>query len=147
MDFQTLRLTAKPNQYLVAPEGLCAQAKPYLAAPEYAIAPTALRAIFRDIALAQPRVVQTGADEATLTDTYVQRSAFLGFPDTITVRFLTAGTGRSSLAIIAARATAIRIWVSTRRVSMPGCATSPQNARLIGLGFEIRYGRLCNSER
>ncbi|MBX3492047.1 MAG: DUF1499 domain-containing protein [Parvibaculum sp.] len=99
MDFQTLRLTAKPNQYLVAPEGLCAQAKPYLAAPEYAIAPTALRAIFRDIALAQPRVVQTGADEATLTDTYVQRSAFLGFPDTITVRFLTVGTGRSSLAI------------------------------------------------
>ncbi len=99
MDFQTLRLTAKPNQYLVAPAGLCAQAKPHLAAPEFAIAPAALRAAFRNVALAQPRVVQTGADEATLTDTYVQRSAFLGFPDTITVRFLTAGTGRSSLAI------------------------------------------------
>lgn len=99
MDFQTLRLTAKPNQYLVAPEGLCATAKPHLAAPEFAVSPAALRAMFRDVALAQPRVVQTGGDDATLTDTYVQRSALLGFPDTITAQFLAAGPGRSSLAI------------------------------------------------
>lgn len=99
MDFKNLTLTAKPNQYLVAPEGLCARAKPHLAAPEFAAAPTALRARFRDVALAQPRVVQTGADDATLTDTYVQRSALLGFPDTVTVQFLAAGSGGSSLAI------------------------------------------------
>ncbi|MEQ8283134.1 MAG: DUF1499 domain-containing protein [Parvibaculum sp.] len=99
MNFQNLRLTAKPNQYLVAPEGLCAGAKPHLAAPEFAVAPAALRARFRDVALAQPRVILAGADDAALTDIYVQRSALLGFPDTVTVQFLAAGTGRSSLAI------------------------------------------------
>ncbi|MEX1154374.1 DUF1499 domain-containing protein [Parvibaculum sp.] len=99
MDFQTLRLKATPNQYLAAPAGLCEQAKPHRTTPEFDVDPAVIRALFRDVALAQPRLVQTSADDATFTDIYVQRSALLGFPDTITVRFLAAGAGRSSLAI------------------------------------------------
>lgn len=99
MDFRTLRLTAKPNQYLVAPDGLCDQAKPHCTAPEFAVDKGVLRRCFREVALAQSRVVLVGADDATFTDTYVQRSALLRFPDTITVRFLGATPGASSLAI------------------------------------------------
>lgn len=99
MDFRTLRLTAKPNQYLVAPAGFCEQAKPHRTAPEFAVDKGGLRSCFREIALAQPRIVQAGTDDATLTDTYVQRSALLRFPDTITVQFLAATPGASSLAI------------------------------------------------
>lgn len=99
MDFQTLRLTAKPNQYLVAPAGLCLEAKLHRTAPDFASEPGILRCRFRAIALAHPRVVQMAADDATLTDTYVQRSALLGFPDTITVQFMAFGPGHSSLAV------------------------------------------------
>ena len=99
MDFQTLRLTAKPNQYLVAPAGFCLKAKPHRTAPDFTSEPGILRGRFRAIALAHPRVVQMAADDATLTDTYVQRSTLLGFPDTITVQFMAAGPGHSSLAV------------------------------------------------
>lgn len=99
MDFQNLRLTVKPNQYLVAPAGLCEKAKPHRIAPEFVDEPEMLRERFRTVALARPRVVQTAAEDASLTDTYVQRSALLGFPDTITVQFLATGPGHSSLAV------------------------------------------------
>ncbi len=99
MDFQTLRLTAKPNQYLVAPASFCAQAEPHRIAPDFGLEPAALRRRFRDLALAQPRVVHVDADDGRLLDTYVQRSALLGFPDTISAQFLAAGAARSSIAI------------------------------------------------
>jgi uncharacterized protein (DUF1499 family) len=47
----------------------------------------------------EPRVSVAEANEATLTDRYVQRSERLGFPDTIVVRFLDRMEGRSTLAL------------------------------------------------
>lgn len=47
----------------------------------------------------EPRIHAVHIDDAMLTDRYVQRSALLGFRDTIVVRFFDLPEGKSTLAI------------------------------------------------
>jgi len=47
----------------------------------------------------EPRITLVHRDNAALTERYVQRSALLGFPDTIIVRYLGLPDGRSTLAL------------------------------------------------
>ena len=47
----------------------------------------------------EPNVTRVAADDAALTERFVQRSAWLGFPDTIVVRYLEQPGERSTLAI------------------------------------------------
>jgi len=96
-DFVTLKLTAKPNQFLVAPPGLCTQATPHQAAPAFQIAPEALLAAFDRVVQRQPRI-ETKFKEAAKAE-YVQRSALFRFPDVISVEARPAGGGGSTLAI------------------------------------------------
>jgi hypothetical protein len=101
IDFATLKRPQSPNTYLLAPEGLCREAKADGAAPVYDVPAGKLRSEFLGIVIAEPRVSHTLADEAGLYDDFVVRSAVLGFPDLVSVKFLDVGKGRSTLALYA----------------------------------------------
>ena len=47
----------------------------------------------------EPRVTQLNGDSGLLQYDMVQRSKIVGFPDTVTVRFIPLGPDRSTLAI------------------------------------------------
>lgn len=97
MDFKTLKLTPKPNQYLVAPEGLCENATPHRIAPVFHMDAQTLEDNFADIALGEPRVVRSASDDGQRD--FVQRSALMRFPDTITFEAIDLGEGKSTCAI------------------------------------------------
>ncbi len=88
IDFETLRLKKKPNQYIVAPEGLCKEVTPHRIAPVYSVSAVELRKHWDDFVAKQPRITQKDADEAHLKFELVQRTALFRFPDTITVQFI-----------------------------------------------------------
>ena len=97
IDFKTLTLNWKPNQFLVLPAGYPAAAKPHRASPVFAAAPGDVLAALKAVALAEPRttVSSEGASQIEL----VQRSKLFGFPDFITVESVATAPGRSALAI------------------------------------------------
>jgi len=97
MDFKTFKLTRKPNQYLVAPEGFCENATSHRTAPAFNVGPQKLEDAFADIALAEPRVTRKASDEGQRD--FVQRSALMRFPDTITFEAIDLGGGKSTLVI------------------------------------------------
>jgi uncharacterized protein (DUF1499 family) len=99
VDFETLKLKSSPNQFLVSPPGLCRNATPHLEAPVFELPAEALRERWMERIPKQPRVTELGADPAREQYDFQQASALVGFPDTITVRFLPAGEGRSTMAI------------------------------------------------
>ncbi|NWH08541.1 MAG: DUF1499 domain-containing protein [Alphaproteobacteria bacterium] len=97
IDFATLCLGPKPNQFLVAPSGLCPRAKPHLAAPQFHLPPERVRDAFLRVAAHEPRVRLTAEQASTLSYTFVQRSLVLHFPDIISVQFFPEGEGFSTL--------------------------------------------------
>lgn len=100
LDFENLRLTPRPNQYLVAPEGLCRHARPHLLSPVLPLPPAALRELLLRRITHSPRIELLAHDPAALADEFVARSALFRFPDLISVRVLKAGAG-ASLALYA----------------------------------------------
>lgn len=101
IDFATLTRPGKPNTFLLAPEGLCKEAKVDKVAPVYPVAAAKLRQEFLAAVIAQPRVSHTLSDEAGLYDDFVVRSALFGFPDHVSVKFLDVKGGKSTLAVYA----------------------------------------------
>ncbi len=99
IDFATLARPGKPNTFLLAPEGLCQQAKVDKIAPVYRVAAARLRQEFLAVVIAQPRVSHTLSDQAGLYDDFVVRSALFGFPDHVAVQFLDVKGGKSTLAV------------------------------------------------
>jgi len=97
MDFKTFKLNPKPNQFLIAPEGHCQNAKPHATPKTYIIDPQKLEDAFADVALAEPRVTRKQADDGQRE--FVQRSALMRFPDTITFEAIDLGDGSSTFAI------------------------------------------------
>ena len=59
VDFATLKRPGTPNTFLMAPDGLCAQAKADMAAPVYGVAAAKLRNEILRVVIAQPRVSHT----------------------------------------------------------------------------------------
>ena len=96
VDFATLELSGKPNQYLVCPPGYCA-AEAHGASPLFDLSVEDLQSRWRAVIAAQPRLVIL-ADDGRQID-YVQRSALVRFPDIITVRFIALAAVQSTLAI------------------------------------------------
>lgn len=99
IDFATLKRPSSPNTFLLAPEGLCREAKTDQIAPVFDVPPAKLRSEFLNIVVAAPRVSHSLADEGGLYDDFVVRSALIGFPDLVSVKFLAAGAGKSTLAL------------------------------------------------
>eukprot|EP00439_Symbiodinium_sp_Y106_P089885 s1_g2421.t1 len=97
MDFKTFELTPKPNQFLIAPEGYCQNARPHATPKIFSVDPQTLEDAFADIALAQPRVTRVQTEPGQRE--FVQRSALMRFPDTITFEAIDLGDGTSTFAI------------------------------------------------
>lgn len=98
VDFQTMALTDKPNQYLVCPPDYCS-ATPHAFSPVFEVPVEELRAHWAEVVTAQPRVRRLGESQDGLQVDYVQRTARFRFPDIITVRFVPVPPAQSTLAI------------------------------------------------
>ena len=98
VSFETLQRRTTPNDALACPRGLCGD-RSDIESPIYPVSAQDLRLEFAKVLLTERRVTLVAADDATSTFRYIQRSAVLGFPDTIVVRFLDLPDGRSTLAI------------------------------------------------
>ncbi|MGH1350804.1 MAG: DUF1499 domain-containing protein [Methyloligellaceae bacterium] len=100
IDFEKLRLKKTPNQYIVAPEGLCKEAEPHRTAPVYPVSAPELQQLWDKFVSKQPRITRKDADEANMKFELVQRTALFRFPDTITVQFIQlSDPNQSTLAI------------------------------------------------
>ncbi len=98
-DFSTLALHGKPNQYLSLPPDFASAAAPHGESPVFDLPVAELERRALDAIRMQPRVTAIASDPARRQHAFVQRSALMRFPDTVTVRFVAADGGRSSLAL------------------------------------------------
>lgn len=96
--FEQLERRATPNDALACPADLC-KALSDMPSPRFAVDARALRAAMENVLATESNVTRVAADEATRTERFVQRSAWLGFPDTIVVRYLELPGDRSTLAV------------------------------------------------
>lgn len=96
IDFATLGLSAKANQYLVCPADLCA-GQAHGASPTFTHSVAQLRTRWNAVIAAQPRMVTLAEHDHQID--YVQRTALFRFPDIITVRFIPITPERSTLAL------------------------------------------------
>ena len=98
VSFEQLERRASPNDALACPEDICT-ASADIRAALYPVTARELRIAFDKVVAAEPRVTTVDADGTALTDRYVQRTGWLGFPDTIVVQFFDRPDGQSTLAI------------------------------------------------
>ncbi len=94
VDFEDLRLTDKPNQFLMCPPDIC---NGHVESPVFDISVEKLRERWQGVVAAQPRV-EVLAENGQQID-YVQRSTRFRFPDIITVRFISVSPSQSTLAM------------------------------------------------
>lgn len=99
MDFSTLSLSWRPNQFLVLPEGYKAQAKPHATSPSFARTPDQILDALKRIALAEPRTALLAEDRAARQVSFVQKSKTFRFPDFITAEAVPVAGGETALAI------------------------------------------------
>ncbi len=99
IDFATLKLTRKPNQHLVAPEGLCGNAAPHAVSPRYTKSASDLMTAVKSVAMSEDRttVVEEAMEQQHVV--FVAKSKIFKFPDFIDVKAVDNGDGTSSLAI------------------------------------------------
>lgn len=95
---ETVQRRTAPNDALACPKELCT-ARADLIISVYAIPADALRAAFAKVIVSEPKIALVETNDAEMTDRYIQRSAALGFPDTIVVKFLDRPGGQSTLAL------------------------------------------------
>lgn len=99
VDFGVINRSPSGNDALICPPGLCGSVKTDGVAPVF-IAPVArLRDAVRVIEVNDPDVSPLARDEAKVQDRYLARTRLMRFPDTISVRFIDLGGGRSTLAL------------------------------------------------
>lgn len=100
VNFAALELRSSPNQYLVCPADKCEAASGH-PAPVFDISEQRLREALIASWSAMPRTRQVAgnADPASGEIRFVQTSAILQFPDTISVHTWPAGENASTLAI------------------------------------------------
>ena len=108
VDFATLTLSGKPNQYLVCPADLCAAA-PHAEPPVFDVPAPTLAEAWAGVVARQPRVRRLAEDAAALQYDYVQRSALWRFPDLVTVRFIAVSPRPRRLRFSAAPSMAMAI--------------------------------------
>ncbi len=97
LDPLTAPTPSTPNSYRIAPagEGVDRDAD----APTFTVSVAELAAAFDAVALGDDRVEVLAGSASDGFVTYVQRSAFFAFPDYMSVRFIEADGGGSTLAV------------------------------------------------
>ena len=98
IDPASVSRTGRPNDYLVCPPDLCAAA-PDRASPTYRVPADRLVEAWNAVVAAAPRTRLVAADPPGRLYAFEQRSAVLGFRDTIAVRFIPLAADRSTLAV------------------------------------------------
>jgi len=99
LDFSSLKLTHKPNQFLVAPEGVCQKAKPHLISSIYSASPEQVYATWKEIILQAPRTELLAEDPGNYTIEAVQRSSLFRFKDRINFAAFAAGADKCTIAV------------------------------------------------
>ncbi len=96
VDFATLELGWKPNQFLVAPPG-ATKSQPHAEAPVFAAPPEAVRDALLAVIAAEPstKVLARAADG--LVFTAVQRTALMRYPDFVSVEIRAVDGGSTAL--------------------------------------------------
>lgn len=98
MNFETLKRRTSPNDALACPSGMCS-ARSDVTPPVFAVSGPELQRAFAKAIASEPRVELVASDDGGLTQRYVQRTRIMRFPDTIVVKFIDLGDGRSTLAL------------------------------------------------
>ena len=99
VDFATIQRSQTGNDALICPTGMCGSAATDGTAPIFRVPVTQLRDAVRVIEVNDADVFALARDEAKVQDRYLARTAWLRFPDTISVRFVDLGGNRSTLAL------------------------------------------------
>ena len=94
MDLRSIERANSPNDALACPSGLC-RAKGDFESPVFSIAKKDILDRARGIIAAEPRTELFGKELALEQLIYVQRSALLGFPDTVWIQAVDVDEGTS----------------------------------------------------
>ncbi len=98
VSFETLKRRSSPNDLLACSQDICT-AKSDVTPPVFAVSAPELEKAFAKVIASEPSVEHVGSDDGGLTQRYVQRTKIMRFPDTIVVRFIDLGDGRSTIAL------------------------------------------------
>jgi uncharacterized protein (DUF1499 family) len=105
LDFKSLRLGRRPNQWLVLPPGFGGASAPHGESPVFPVAPRALMQAVKQLATAEPRTELVHGDAGNGQAEFVARSRVFRFPDRVTVAvFAVPGPGEHSALAIWSRA-------------------------------------------
>jgi uncharacterized protein (DUF1499 family) len=105
VDFKSLRLSRRPNQWLVLPPGFAGASAPHAESPVFPVSPRALMQAVKQLATEQPRTELVRGDAGSGQAEFVARSRVFRFPDRITVAvFPAAGAGERSVLALWSRA-------------------------------------------
>jgi len=99
IDFATLKKTARPNQFLVCPEGFCELENPDKISPVYKLTTDKLRQNLLASLEQEKRLQRVDDDSEPNKLRFVQRTAKMLFPDTIRIELVPVGKTKSTLAI------------------------------------------------
>lgn len=98
VDFTTWDRAPRPNAFILCPADLC-PGETHGTAPVFPVPPAELHAAWEALAARKPHTRQLARDEDLMQGDWEVRTPVLRFPDTVTVRILPAGPGRSTLAV------------------------------------------------
>ena len=98
VDFATLERRASPNDALACLPEFC-KAEADIQAPVIARPSGDVFRAVQDAVMQEPRLAQVGADTASGTLRFVQRSPLMGFPDTVNVKVVPMADGGSAVLI------------------------------------------------
>lgn len=99
VEFEGLTKGPRPNQALVCPENLCADADVDVTSPVYDLPVIQLREELLNSLRSETDLLRVDNGEDPLKLRFVQRSDLMRFPDTIRVRIIPVGNTRSTLAL------------------------------------------------
>ncbi|ETX07391.1 MAG: hypothetical protein ETSY2_11490 [Candidatus Entotheonella gemina] len=99
IEFKTLERSPRPNQYLVCPPDFCT-AKADATSPVYDVTQDVLKKAWLTLMAEQPHLTQLSMSPDASQYDFMQRTEWVRFPDTITVKFIALSTtDQSTLAI------------------------------------------------
>ncbi len=99
VNFADIRRSPTGNDALICPVSLCGATPVDAVSPNFNVPVARLRDAVRVIEVNDPDVFALAQDEARVQDRYLARTRIMRFPDTVSVRFIDLGQGRSTLAL------------------------------------------------
>lgn len=113
-DFKTLKLSWKPNQYLVTPPGWGAE-KPHRESPVFAREADDVYQAIKAAALGEPRVQLLSDDPARRKLELIQRTRIIRFPDFVSIEVAPLGEDKSAVLVYSRARFGVRDFGVNRR--------------------------------